>query len=120
MPRPLLMLLLILVAAALMLGAVGAHAVPETGRDLWRQAVFWHAVAAVGLLALSGAWARLAPRARTIGISSVLLGAVAFCGTLYVQALTGAAPVPMLAPIGGTAQILGWLVLAVAAATARR
>ena len=107
--------LLVLIALVLALGAAGAHAVPEISRDLWRQAVFWHAVTVVALLALSGAWERLAPRGRRLGMGLVLVGAIAFCGTLYIQALTGAAPVPMLAPTGGMAQLLGWLVLAMAA-----
>ncbi|NQW12475.1 MAG: DUF423 domain-containing protein [Alphaproteobacteria bacterium] len=115
MPRPLLAALLVLIALALALGAIGAHVVPDEGREQWRQAVFWHAVAAVALLALSGAWERLAPPGRTLGVVLALAGAVAFCGALYVQALTGTPPVPMLAPIGGTAQIAGWLVLAAAA-----
>lgn len=42
------------------------------------------------------------------------LGAILFCGSLYMLATTGSAPFPGSAPIGGMTLICGWLAVAVA------
>jgi uncharacterized membrane protein YgdD (TMEM256/DUF423 family) len=107
-----------LIAAAVALGAIGAHAVggdDAFARRLWQTASFWHAISAVGLFVIGLGWMRLAPVWRTFGTALVSLGVIFFSGSLYLQALSGAAPFPGSAPIGGSALILGWLVIAIAA-----
>lgn len=102
---------------AVALGAVGAHALRAHASDevmaLYRTANsyhFYHALAlvAVGLLAQSRAsiWLKLA------GLCFAL-GALLFCGSLYLLALAGLHAT--LAPFGGTLLMLGWLMLAFAA-----
>lgn len=103
-------------ALAVVLGAVGAHAIGDdpAARELWRTASFWHTADSLGLLALAALFSTMPPRLAVAGTVSILLGAVAFCGSLYAQAVFGAAPIPMLAPAGGTLQIVGWLLIALA------
>lgn len=103
-------------ALAVVLGAVGAHAIGDgpTARSMWQTASFWHTANSLGLLAIAALWGRIAPRIGGAGALSLAFGAIAFCGSVYVQAASGSAPVPMLAPAGGTLQILGWLLVAIA------
>ena len=108
----------VLISAAVALGAVGAHAVGTEdpfARQLWQTANLWHAISAVGLFATGLGWSRLSRLWREIGAGLVSLGVVLFSGSIYLQALTGVAPVPGSAPLGGSALILGWLVIAMAA-----
>lgn len=53
-------------------------------------------------------------RAVTVAGALFTLGIVLFCGSVYALAYKAAASAP-LAPVGGLAFILGWLVLAVSA-----
>ncbi|MEQ8585207.1 MAG: DUF423 domain-containing protein [Thalassobaculaceae bacterium] len=116
MNRPLAALAAFSLSLAVALGAVGAHAIGDDplARDLWRTASFWHAANSLGLLALAALWPALARRLGTLGALGVALGTLAFCASVYLQAVQGSAPVPMLAPTGGTLQILGWLLVALA------
>lgn len=70
----------------------------------------WHALA-LGLVALAG-W-REPRRSLTLAGWCFLLGILLFSGGLYLQALTGRSIGPLV-PVGGTALILGWLLLAFA------
>lgn len=103
-------------ALAIGLGAIGAHAIGDDpgGREMWRTASFWHTADSLGLLAIAALWDRIGPRLGLAGVIAIIIGAAAFCGTVYVQAVHGAPPVPMLAPAGGTLQILGWMLIGVA------
>ncbi len=47
-------------------------------------------------------------------------GLVLFSGSLYLKALAGSLALPLVTPAGGIALMLGWLVLAFAAARPRR
>lgn len=111
----------ILGALGVMLGAFGAHALKETlqasGRfETYETAVryqFYHALALVliGILlsntnmtATSGKWYTWAGYA-------MLVGSVIFSGSLYTICFTGIKAFGAVAPIGGTALVIGWLLL---------
>lgn len=108
--------LAILGATAVALGAFGAHALrarlSPLQAEIWHTAVqyqFWHtlAFALAAMIPSRGRSALLAMWLFAVGI-------VLFCGSLYVLALgmpnwTGA-----ITPFGGVAFILGWIALAMA------
>jgi uncharacterized membrane protein YgdD (TMEM256/DUF423 family) len=108
-------------ACGVVLGAWGAHgfAGSVAAKTLFDTALRWQFWHIPGLLAA----ALLVPRATSVLAERVLFvsgaafaaGTVLFCGTLYMQAITGVAPVPMAAPAGGFCFILGWAALAVSA-----
>ena len=108
-------------AAAVILGAVGAHKleVSTTARAQWDLATQYQLLHTVliAALALVGL-----PRAGAGRIATWCLaaGMLLFCGTLYVQAVTGAPPIRNLAPTGGTLLTVGWLLLAVIGVRSRR
>lgn len=116
MTQPIAAIAALSLAGAVALAAIGAHAIGSdpAGRRLWDTASFWHVTESLGLLALAALWPRLSPRLALAGALALGIGAAAFCSTLYIQAVTGTAPVAMLAPAGGTLQILGWVLVALA------
>jgi uncharacterized membrane protein YgdD (TMEM256/DUF423 family) len=112
----------LLLAAAVVLGAFGAHGL-KTRLDaysmaVYEKAVWYHMVHALGLLmavALLGS-KLITPEGmqRTGFLFSG--GIVLFSGSLYLLALTGITWLGMITPLGGLAFIAGWIALALAAA----
>jgi len=117
--RPTLLIAAILGACAVLLGAFAAHAF---GGRLSPQALGWvdtasryqlfHAAALVGL-----AFGMRLTDGRLLPAVAILLavGTVLFSGSLYALAFSGWRPVAMVAPVGGTAMIFGWVLLGIAA-----
>jgi len=110
---------------AVALGAFGAHAV-KTSLPPDLMAVFqtgnqYHFYHALGLLAV-GFGAGLFRCSRLIRLSGVfiLTGLVLFSGSLYVLSLTGQRWIGTITPIGGTALLAGWLLMAVGVWKGRR
>ncbi|MEO8537487.1 MAG: DUF423 domain-containing protein [Betaproteobacteria bacterium] len=105
-------------AAAVLLGAFGAHALKARlspdALSIWQTAVDYHAWHALGLFGV-GVLMALDVRARFLGVAAWLFGAgiVLFCGSLYALALGAPSGVGVVTPFGGVAFIAGWLALAV-------
>jgi uncharacterized membrane protein YgdD (TMEM256/DUF423 family) len=115
----------LLMAAAVALGALGAHAL--RGRldpgalAIWHTAVdyqAWHALALVAL----GVLQQAAPPRRGVALAAALFvaGIVLFSGSLYLLALGAPRAWGYATPVGGVAFIGGWLVLAATLAPGRR
>lgn len=109
-------------ALAVVLGAVGAHAVDTAqAADRFETAARYHllhSVALVGLALAPAAGARPGPCAAA-GVLW-LAGIVVFCGSLYALALFDLPRVAAVTPVGGLAFIGGWLLLVAAAWPSRR
>ncbi len=107
-------------AAAVMFGAFGAHALKSSLNpeqlNWWQTATqyfFWHGL---GLL-LFGVILYLSPPARSLRLINhaaiaLQLGIILFCGSLYAQALGAIRAVGMITPFGGLAFITGWILCA--------
>jgi uncharacterized membrane protein YgdD (TMEM256/DUF423 family) len=103
-------------AAAVVLGAFGAHALrdslDERALATWHTAVdyqFWHTLA----LLATGLWMRTASsRALRFASIAFCVGIVLFCGSLYLLALGAPRGFGAVTPLGGVAFITGWLALA--------
>lgn len=106
---------------SVLLGAFGAHAL--RGRLSPEMAAIYHtaeqyqfihslALLAIGLLALQ------LPESGTLRWAgwSMVAGIVLFSGSLYALAVTGVRVLGIITPFGGTAFIVGWVLLAIAAA----
>jgi uncharacterized membrane protein YgdD (TMEM256/DUF423 family) len=122
----------VMMALGVLAGAFGAHALrghvtPEL-LAVYQTGVLYHLLHALALVALglglapgsaeSVARARLEPALRR-SAALLLFGIVVFSGSLYALVLTGERWLGMVTPVGGVAFVLGWLLLAVAAARAR-
>ncbi|MFV1965700.1 MAG: DUF423 domain-containing protein [Pirellulaceae bacterium] len=112
-----------LAAAAVTAGAIGAHVLedklPPEQLDTFRMAADYQLVHAIGLMVvgLMGAGNR-SGLVRLAGWL-LLLGIVLFSGCLFAWVLTGVKFFVVPVPVGGTALITGWVVLAVAGCRGR-
>jgi uncharacterized membrane protein YgdD (TMEM256/DUF423 family) len=101
------------------MGALGVHALkPRVTPELlgmFETAVRYQMFHALALLAAAWGWARW--RHRAIGAGGVLfiIGMVLFSATIYLRVLAHADWATVLAPLGGMANLTGWLCLAVGA-----
>lgn len=104
---------------AVAFGAFGAHAlenqVADKLFDAFQTAVQYHQMHALGLLAIG----LLARHRRCAWLNAsgwlMLAGILMFSGSLYLLALTGTHKLGPVTPFGGTALLLSWLSLAIAA-----
>jgi uncharacterized membrane protein YgdD (TMEM256/DUF423 family) len=107
-------------AVAVMLGAFGAHGLrgrlPADLLAIYQTACQYHVYHALGLLVV-GLLALQAPTNGALRGSGwlMLLGTALFSGSLYLLAITGQRWLGAITPLGGTAWIAAWLLLAWAA-----
>ena len=99
-------------AAAVVLGAFGAHALRSrldpTALATWQTAVQYHLVHALGLLGLA-LFARATGRSVALPSSLLLAGILLFSGSLYLVATAGWKWLGPVTPVGGLCLIAGWL-----------
>lgn len=115
----------LLMLAAVILGAFGAHALQSilTPKQLssYATGVTYQQLHALGLI-LVGVIARVTPPSPWLARAAVLflVGVALFSGSIY--AMTFGAPrwLGMVAPLGGTSFMLGWVAIAVHALRARQ
>ncbi len=106
--RSLLMIAALDMALAILLGAIGAHAL--AGRLSAQALSWWHTASdyqiyqALGLMALS-----THSRIGTAPMIMLLLGSLAFSGSLYALALGGPYLLVWVTPVGGLSMLAGWL-----------
>ena len=110
----------ILGAWAVVMGALGAHAArampaAETV-STYETAVRYHFYHALAILAVAAGMGRaLAGSAWVWACRLWTAGVVLFSGSLYALAVTGVGWLGTIAPVGGTAMILGWVFVVAAA-----
>ncbi len=106
--------------AAVMLGALGAHALNELlavhdGSENFARVqlyLFVHGLALIGV----GLHSLITSRRSLVWAGAALLiGCVLFQGSLLVLSLTGWRPIRYVTPFGGVSLMLGWLVWAITA-----
>jgi len=103
-----------LAAIAVGTGAFGAHGLEDVLTDArmetWETAVRFQMYHALGLIAVAQFTAGN-PTAQT-GAWIMLAGTLIFSGSLYTLCLTDTGILGAVAPIGGTALIIAWLLIA--------
>ncbi|NLC37460.1 MAG: DUF423 domain-containing protein [Alcaligenaceae bacterium] len=101
-------------------GAFGAHGLrAHVGPNMlavWQTAVLYQLVHALGLLGLAALHPRLHARLASAAALFLLAGILIFSGSLYTLVLSGIRMVGAITPIGGVSFMIGWLLLALAAA----
>jgi len=97
------------------LGAFGAHALrnklSEYSMDIYRTAVLYHFVHALGLFAV--AWLSTHIHNPKINLAGIFLtlGILFFSGSLYALAITDVKILGAITPIGGLCFLIGWFLL---------
>lgn len=101
------------------LGAFGAHALKSTLEaagtlEVWKTAVFYQLIHAVGLLLLAALGRNAAAQCFVVGcIALWVLGSVLFSGSLYLLALGGPRWLGPITPLGGLCFLVGWTLVAI-------
>ena len=120
--RSCLLIAALALAAAVVLGAFGAHALK--GRlaaemlATYHTAVEYHFWHALGLLGVGALMSRSRDDSALKWVAWLLIaGLLLFSGSLYALALTGVKNFGAVTPIGGIAFLVGWLVVAWTIAT---
>ncbi len=102
-------------AAAVMLGAFGAHALRAQfdpySMGIWEKAVFYHFIHALGMLMVP--FVAKSPLVASRVCMLLALGIVFFSGSLYALALTRVTMLGAVTPLGGLAFIAAWIWLGV-------
>jgi uncharacterized membrane protein YgdD (TMEM256/DUF423 family) len=132
-PRAAGIVLALLGAGAVVLGAFGAHALRDaltpSRMEIWRTAVqyhFWHTLAFALAAMISRSFEKCAQDDRFLTVASrksapafaarwaawlFAAGVVLFSGSLYALALGAPAWTGAITPLGGVCFILGWIAL---------
>lgn len=122
MHRPYLTLAASLGCLAVILGAFGAHGLTRFLAALadgpqrlewWKTAAQYHLAHALAMGLTAGLLGEV--RAGRIACIAFAIGIVLFSGSLYAMTLTGVRWLGAVTPMGGTAMIVGWVALAIAA-----
>lgn len=117
--RSLLIAGALLMAAGVVLGAFGAHALKSKLDTqmlaVWQTAVQYHLVHALAMVVIAMAALHWQNTSFATAGWLLLAGILLFSGSLYALALTDVRWLGAITPLGGVAFILGWLWLAWAA-----
>jgi uncharacterized membrane protein YgdD (TMEM256/DUF423 family) len=111
----------VLASAAVAAGAVGTHVLKESLEaepsvlETYDIAVRYHMLHALALVLVGLIAARGRSWLVTAAGAAFVAGIVLFSGGLYAWLATGAKPFVAVVPVGGTAWIVGWLLLAAGA-----
>lgn len=102
---------------AVALGAFGAHALegrlPPERIATWESAARYHFYHSLGLLIVGLIGMQIGARAQLRWAGwSMLTGILLFSGSLYVLSVSGISYLGAVAPFGGVALLLAWLLLA--------
>ncbi len=111
-------------ALAVAAGAAGAHALQSVLQPerlaIFETAVRYQIYHAIALCLAATSIGRFEGRSAVLAGALFVAGTLLFSGSLYVYALSGLRAAALIAPVGGTALILGWLCLAWTALAATR
>jgi uncharacterized membrane protein YgdD (TMEM256/DUF423 family) len=109
-------------ALAVALGAFGAHGLAGKVSDkmlaTWNTGAHYHIIHALGLIAVGILLAKEGGQNTLLTAGGWLLfaGILLFSGSLYALVLTQIKMLGAITPLGGTSFIIGWILVAVAAA----
>lgn len=124
MDRRLMSIAAVLGFTGVALGALGAHglksaleSLPDAAQRLgwWETAARYHLVHALAVGFTAVVAAHSTGRGARLAAVLFLAGIAIFSGSLYVMGATGLKALGALTPVGGFAQLGGWIALAVAA-----
>ena len=96
------------------IGGYGAHGLNanESLTAMWETGVayqMWHALGAFAASWVASTREGLTRKIVNLSGWGLVLGSLSFSGSLYIFIIDGIFPVPMLAPVGGTVMLVGWL-----------
>lgn len=100
-------------ALAVILGAIGAHAMEsKVYASIFKTANQYHFYHVFALIVIGYEIRNNFSFALKISLTGMVAGLMFFCGSLYAKAFTGSSTFSHLAPIGGSSFIIAWFALA--------
>ena len=118
-----LRLSIISIAAAIILGAFGAHALENIlcpyCTEIWEKSIFYQLTNSIGIILLIILQKQQIIKEKNINLLLLLMGIILFCGSLYTLAIAKSilneqhwikSIMGPLTPIGGTLLITGWII----------
>lgn len=100
-------------------GAFGAHGLKRVlsadMMQVWQTAVLYQMVHGLGMLGIAALATRFGSPLLDWAGALMFVGIILFSGSLYVLALSGTKWLGIVTPIGGTAFIASWALVALAA-----
>jgi uncharacterized membrane protein YgdD (TMEM256/DUF423 family) len=120
-PKIILMLASLFGASAVAAGAFGAHGlrgnISDRALEIFETATRYQLTHALLMVAIALLMIVLPepPSSLPIGAIAITAGMVLFCGSLYGLSLGAARWLGAIAPLGGTAFIVGWICVAIVA-----
>lgn len=98
-------------------GGYGAHGLNanESLTGMWETGVayqMWHALGAFAACWVASTRDGVTRKIVNLAGWCLVIGSLSFSGSLYFFIIDGIFPIPMLAPVGGTVMIVGWLGIA--------
>ena len=104
----------ILSLSAVVLAALGSHAIDMSGmQGLWQTASVIHLFSAAALIGLAALLASLDASLLKWGAWLIISGVVVFCGSIYFHVISGY-KIPIVTPVGGFVMMVGWFLSALA------
>jgi len=101
-------------------GAFGAHGlrahVAPDMLSVWQTAVLYQVFHALGLLGVAALRPRLRTKLASAASLFILAGILIFSGSLYALVLSGVRVIGAITPVGGVSFMIGWVIMAIAAA----
>lgn len=101
-------------------GAFGAHGlrahVAPDMLSVWQTAVLYQVFHALGLLGVAALRPRLHTKLASAASLFILAGILIFSGSLYALVLSGVRVIGAITPVGGVSFMIGWVIMAIAAA----
>lgn len=109
--KPIAFVASLMALAGVVMAALGSHMIDlgsvNNGATIWQTAAMLHLFQVAAVLALS-AWLQVVPsKGLQWACWTLLLGAVIFCGSLYLRVMS-AGSVTGAAPLGGMIMMVGW------------
>ena len=118
-----LRLSIISIAAAIILGAFGAHALENIlcpyCTEIWEKSIFYQLTNSIGIILLIVLQKQQIIKEKNTNLFLLLMGIILFCGSLYTLAIAKSilneqhwikSIMGPLTPIGGTFLITGWII----------
>ena len=106
----------LLLLAGVILGAIGAHAIPLTPQkqNSWELAVQYQLIHGIGLILIAMLYQQWVIALLRWSGAFMFIGILLFSGSIYATALGAPQGLNQIAPYGGSSLMIGWLLLGIA------
>jgi len=107
----------ILMFLGVLLGAFGSHALKARldsySMEIYKTAVMYHLIHALAIFVVANLASLINDQKVQLAGIFLVTGIILFSGSLYLLAITGQKWLGAIAPLGGLAFLIGWILIAI-------